>query len=295
MMNSDVLDKMLKAIKRCKTSFDICGVVVYGSRVKGRATPYSDFDLLIVAKGINPKRQRRGKDILQIKRCLPLLPFDIFLVTPEEAISNFRNHNPLFLDIAEDGVIIIDREGFLQALIRETEEYIMERGIKRFRDGWRFPTTQGAVTYLSKVSNKDFAMAMLKDGERNYLIGRRLIEDGFFDKSVYHFQQSIEKCIKSILISFGVFQKSHFVGKILIEVLKEQEIPEDWFKKLSMAAELSEEIEPDVSLSRYPGIIGDTLWLPYEEYDKTDAERAEEKAKEALSITKDFIGYWFPR
>lgn len=289
----DIFGKIKEAIERCETPFEIKGVIAFGSRVKGKATPYSDFDILVVAEGINPKRHRRGSEIMQIKRCLPLQPLDVLLLTSEEVISNFKNHNPLFLDIAVEGIILMDNDNILQNLVEETRGYIKEKEIKRLKDGWRFPIKYREATYLSKVSNKDFALAMLKDGERDYLISKRLMDDGFFDKSVYHAQQSIEKCIKSILICFGVFQKSHFVGGILLEVSKEQEISEGWKKRLSIAAELSEEIEPEVSLSRYPGIIKNNLWLPSEEYDREDAEKAKEKAEEVLSVTKDFIKYWF--
>lgn len=196
----DFIERIKKAIEGCKVRFDIYGVIVFGSRVKGRARPESDFDILVVAEGINPKRHRRGDEIIQLKRCLPVKPADVLLLTPEEAISNFRNHNPLFLDIAEDGIVVMDRGNLLQGLIEETREYIKDKGIKRFQGGWRFPVKHREATYLSKVSNRDFAMAMLEDGQRDYLIGRRLIEDGFYDKAVYHFQQAIEKCIKSVLI-----------------------------------------------------------------------------------------------
>ncbi len=294
LLNMDILDVIKRTVSTCETQFKIKGMIAFGSRVKRMATPDSDFDILIVAEGINPKRHRRGKEIMQIKRCLPPKPFDLLLFTPGEVISNFRNHNPLFLDIAEEGIILIDKDGLLQKLIKETREYIQRKEIKRLKDGWKFPIKHREVTYLSKVSNKDFAMAMLKDGERDYLISNTLVENGFFDKSVYHAQQSIEKCIKSILICFGIFQKSHFVGKFLLEVVNEQDIPHKWREKLSLVAELSEEIEPDVSLSRYPGIIDNNLWLPYEEYDKEDAENARKKAETVLSITKEFIRYWFP-
>jgi HEPN domain-containing protein len=136
-------------------------------------------------------------------------------------------------------------------------------------------------------------MAMLKDGERDYFIGKKLLDEGFYDKSVYHFQQSVEKCIKSILIAFGIFQKTHFVGGILIETLKEQNMPESWKKKLHRISEISEGIEPEVSLSRYPAIIDNNLWLPFEEYEKTDAEKARINADDVLSVTKDFLKYWF--
>ncbi len=289
----DIFDRIKRAIEGCHFSFEIKGVIAFGSRVKGKATPYSDFDILVVAERINPKRHRRGNEIMQIKRCLPLTPFDVLLFTSEEVISNFKNHNPLFLDIAVEGIILIDKDNLLQGLIAETREYIKEKEIKRLKDGWRFPIKHREATYLSQVTNKDFAIAMLKDGERDYLISKGLMKDGFFDKSVYHAQQSIEKCIKSILICFGVFQKSHFVGEILLAVLKEQNIPEEWKRILTTVAEISEEIEPDVSLSRYPGIIEDNLWLPSEEYDKDDAENAKEKAERVLSVTRDFLKYWF--
>ena len=64
-------------------------------------------------------------------------------------------------------------------------------------------------------------------------------------------------------------------------------------KKLIDAAEISESIESVVSLSRYPGIIEDRLWLPSEEYEKQDAENAIKKAEKVLIIGKGFFKYWF--
>ena len=63
---------------------------------------------MIVPNNMNPKRQRRGFEIAQIKSLFSGVPLDILLITPEETASNFRNHNPLFLDIAEDGLITLN-------------------------------------------------------------------------------------------------------------------------------------------------------------------------------------------
>lgn len=249
--------------------FDILAALLFGSWAKGSETPDSDIDLLIVADRINTKRHRRGIEIAYIKHSLPGLSLDILLLTKEEVLSNFRNHNPLFLDIAEEGIIILDKDNLLKNLMLETGEYVRQRGIKRFGDGWIFPVEKGVPTYLSKVSNKDFSYAMLKDGERDFKIGERLIEDvedGFYDKAVYHFQQSVEKAIKSVLIAMGVFQKTHFIGEVLREVISKKDIPTRWKTDLIEVAGISEEIKPEVSLSRYPGIIDDSLWLPFDEY-----------------------------
>ncbi|MBT9170595.1 MAG: hypothetical protein DDT18_00938 [Actinobacteria bacterium] len=54
---------------------------------------------------------------------------------------------------------------FCYNLMAETREYIRHKGIKKLKDGWAFPVQQGVATPLSKVSNRDFSVAMLKDGE----------------------------------------------------------------------------------------------------------------------------------
>lgn len=293
-------ERLAKDIKRAlltrgkeSVPFDIVAALLFGSWAEGTETLDSDIDFLVVADGINPKRHRRGAEIAHIKHCLPGLSLDILLLTEQEVLSNFRNHNPLFLDIAEEGIIILDKENLLENLILELRNYIKQKGIKRFGDGWMFPVGKGVPTYLSKVSNKDFSHAMLKDGERDFKIGERLTDDGYYDKAVYHFQQSIEKSVKSILIAMGVFQKTHFIGEILRKVLSEKGIPERWKTDILQVAEISEGIEPEVSLSRYPGIISDRLWLPFEEYEKEDAERAMEKTAKVLSIAKRFVDDWF--
>ena len=51
--------------------------------------------------------------------------------------------------------------------------------------------------------------------------------------------------------------------------------------------------EPEVSLSRYPGISDDELWLPYEEYEEADANNALHKAGKVKLISGNFITEWF--
>lgn len=281
------------ALERALLNFKVIAAVAFGSQVKGAASPSSDFDLLIVAEGLNPKRHRRREEVLEIIKALPACSLDLLLFTRDEVISNFANHNPLFLDIAEEGLVLFDKEGFVETLMAETREYIRHKGIVKLGDGWAFPVRQGGATPLSKVSNKDFSLAMLKDGERDLAIGIKLAEDIFYDKSVYHCQQAVEKCLKSILIAKGIFQKTHFVGGMLRKMLERGDFPASWRQDLLWAAETSAGMEPDVSLSRYPGIIGNSLWLPSEEYDKEDADNACRQAARVAVIAKGFVSEWF--
>lgn len=138
-------------IERLRTSpVEIIASAIYGSWARGVWTKDSDIDLLLVSGKINPKRHRRGKEIALIKEWLALgLPLDILLLTPDECVSNFRNHNPLFLDIALEGVILIDRANFLLYLIEDTRAYISQRGIEKLSDGWRFPVIYREPSFLS--------------------------------------------------------------------------------------------------------------------------------------------------
>lgn len=268
--------------------------VIYGSWARGMQTKDSDIDILVISYAINPKKHKRGKEIACIKEWLSLgLPLDIQLLTTDECISNFRNHNPLFLDIAYEGIILMDKDDLLKNLIGETRAYIRERRIEKLVDGWRFPVLHREPTFLSDVSNRDFAIVMLTDGERDFNIGMNIMEDGYFDKAVYHFQQAVEKAVKAILISFGEFKKTHFVGEILIEKLKEMELDHKWKDILIHIARISGEVEPEATWSRYPGIDRGELWIPYEEYTVDDARETKEKSEEVIRAAKDFIKWWF--
>ena len=146
----------------------IRSAIMYGSWARGKYTEDSDIDVLLVSDEINPRRHKRGREIAAIKQRLSLdLPVDLLLMTTNECLSNFRNHNPLFLDIAWEGIILLDDAGFLKSLMQDTMAYISDKNLEKLEDGWKFPVADRTPTYLSAVSNKDFAGAMLTDGEND--------------------------------------------------------------------------------------------------------------------------------
>jgi len=292
-VNTRLVDTLRKKFHSLSVPFNIHGVVLFGSRARDEAHQESDVDLLVVASGIPQKRQRRGKEILEIQKALVGITADILLMTPSEVESNFKNHNPLFLDIAHHGIILRDENRFLERLMQEARTYVKEKNIVKVPDGWIFPVKKGKVTYLSAISNKAFAYALLKDAKRDYEIAVTLTAHEFYDKAVYHFQQSIEKSVKSILSVLGIFRKTHFVGSILRELIEQNKVPEHWKTDLKEVADISQEIEPEVSLSRYPGIINDQLWLPFEEYSKEDATSAQNAARKVYDIAEGFLNDWF--
>ena len=119
------------------SGIETVSLAIFGSAARRENSADSDIDLLIVAEGIAKKRIRRIPDMVRIKRELNLeLPLDILLVSKDECQSNFRNHNPLYLDIAFDAAIIYDDACFLKNLIEETQEYVNSNNIRRGASSW---------------------------------------------------------------------------------------------------------------------------------------------------------------
>ena len=271
---------------------EIVSLAIFGSAARRENHADSDVDVLVVAEGIAKKRIQRIPDIVKIKKAFNLgLPLDILLVSKDECQLNFRNHNPLYLDIALDAEIIYDT-GFLENLIEETREYIDSNNIRRGVDSWSFPVEERTVTNLSEISNKEWALVWLADGKRDLLAASYLFDAELFEKSVYHCQQAVEKVTKAILAAWGEFRKKHFVADVLREECKKRELGE-WEEKLIAIADIGDKTEPQVSLSRYPGLTNNTLWLPYEEYDADIAKEYIEKAEIVFKIGKEFIDWWF--
>lgn len=275
-------------------SQDVVAAALFGSWAKGAAREESDVDLLVVSERVHPKRRKRVQDIIRLKRALSSgFPLDVLLVTRKECRENFKNHNPLFLDIACEGIILFDPEGFLKTLVEETQTYIRTRGLVRLPDGWQFPVRFREAVPLSQVTNRDFARAMLLDGQRDLASGIALTLEGYFDKAVYHFEQAVEKAIKSVLIAFGKFKKSHFVSQDLREIARHQDLDREWQEKLITMADIGEAIEPEVTLSRYPALNEGRLFIPSEEYTIEDAQKAQKQAEVVLRTAEEFFTWWF--
>ena len=287
----DISNSIKDKIKELK-EIDVISVAIFGSSIRSGEYIGSDIDLLIVAEGIPDDVINRIPDIVRIKRTLNLgLPLDILLVSKDECQSNFRNHNPLYLGITNDAEIIYD-EGFLDHLISETKEYIKSNKIIHSDGSWSFPVQDRTITYLSSVSNKEWALSWLADGKRDLLAASHLLDVALYEKSVYHCQQAVEKAIKAVLAVWGEFKKSHFVAETLKSECENRQL-NDWKEKLLKIADIGDSTEPQVSLSRYPRLVNDAIWRPYEKYNESIAKEYIKNARFAIETTGEFIEWWF--
>jgi hypothetical protein len=176
-MDQSILSE-LKEKAQARWKKDLVSVVLFGSFTKGGE--YNDVDVLIVLKEIKEDRIRRIPDIVGFKRSLDISrPVDVLLYSREECISNFRNHNPLFLDITLDGVVVYDNRRFAEDLIDETSKYLKEKNIVRKGTAWFFPL-KTHVAALSKISNADWARVWIDDSSRDLESARLLQSNGLY-------------------------------------------------------------------------------------------------------------------
>uniref|UniRef100_A0A832GLZ9 HEPN domain-containing protein n=1 Tax=Caldimicrobium thiodismutans TaxID=1653476 RepID=A0A832GLZ9_9BACT len=288
----ELLDLLKKKLEG--SPLPVIGAILFGSFAKGTLGSESDLDLLVVVGAETPLTKSRIKEIALLKKHLRLgIPVDIILVTPTECEFFFKNHHPLFLDVAFDGILLLDKDGWLEGLISQTKEEVIAKGHKKLLDGWKFSVKYREATPLSPVTNKDFSKAFLKDAQRDYEIAKILAREGYYDKSIYHFQQAAEKAIKALLFCFGEFKRTHYVSEILINCLKDQHLPDIWAQRLKQIAELNLYLEPEVTRSRYPQISAWGLWLPADEYDEEAAIEAEEKVRVILTTSQEFVAWWY--
>ena len=111
----------------------LISLVLFGSVARGRARDSSDIDLVVIAEGFPSSLRDRRRPLLALwetaraARGLPAMTWNLVTKSREEA----SYHTPLYLDIVEDGVLILDREGFFEKILHEMRQRMRALGSRR--------------------------------------------------------------------------------------------------------------------------------------------------------------------
>jgi predicted nucleotidyltransferase len=123
---------------------DLLAVVLFGSRARGEAHEASDWDFLVVARDLPERTLERA---FRLKKMLPPLhsgEASLLAKTPEEFTAGLPD---LYLDIALDGVILHDTDGYMTERLEFLRTLIRRKGLRREKEGrdlvWRWEQSPG--------------------------------------------------------------------------------------------------------------------------------------------------------
>lgn len=139
-----IIVKAAKALSRAYME-RLTSVCVYGSVARGTAGETSDMDLLVVIEGLGGSVGKRLEELYEamapiederrfLYRNGVFTDVSFFPLSREEA-GRFL---PIYLDIVDDGVILLDRDGFLENVLSRCRSLVTKAGGEKVstRRGW---------------------------------------------------------------------------------------------------------------------------------------------------------------
>jgi predicted nucleotidyltransferase len=140
----EMLQEVVKALHQGLGN-NLVALVLFGSRARGEATEASDWDLLVLARDLLPSPLQRH---FQLKKCLPVgWRGQVSLLS--STTVEFESHlSSLMLDIALDGIVLYDPEGYATQRLAALKRLIANRGLYRERVGrdliWKWERFPGS-------------------------------------------------------------------------------------------------------------------------------------------------------
>ena len=117
-------------VARLQVAFagELWGAVLFGSRARGDAGPSSDYDLFLIIDSLPQRPLERQESIVQ--KTGGTHGFNIIARTRAEVESVFPS---LYLDIGQDGVVLLDRDGYTAAKLELIRKFTKQAGLTRER------------------------------------------------------------------------------------------------------------------------------------------------------------------
>ena len=128
-----LLNELLKVFRD-----DLVSVVVYGSVARGTARKDSDIDVLIVVEELPRSRFERLSMYMKAEENLDPLLNELlnrgYAVTISPILKTKREAeriSPLYLDMVEDAIIVYDKNGFFEEILKRLRGKLRELGAER--------------------------------------------------------------------------------------------------------------------------------------------------------------------
>ena len=123
---------------------DLVAVVLFGSRARGDEREGSDWDFLVVARNLPERTLERAFRLKKMLSPLHRGEASLLAKTPDEFTAGLPD---LYLDIALDGVILHDTDGYVAERLESLRTLIRRKGLRREKEGrdliWRWEQPPG--------------------------------------------------------------------------------------------------------------------------------------------------------
>jgi len=134
----ELIEKIFKEVKKYYKK-NLVSFIVFGSVAKGKTSPYSDIDLLIICENLPSGRRRRiiefieniekklEKDIKKLRKKNIFTEISPIIKTRKEILKG----SLIFLEMIYDAFIIYDKNNFFKNYLKNLENKIKEYGAKK--------------------------------------------------------------------------------------------------------------------------------------------------------------------
>lgn len=107
----------------------LIAVVLFGSRARKEARSFSDWDLFVLAESL-PENPIDRAFFFRERLSGRGLHASVIARTKEEFERDLR---PIYLDIADDGILLFDPSGYMEKKLKEVREIVKEAGLYRVK------------------------------------------------------------------------------------------------------------------------------------------------------------------
>jgi len=125
----EALSEFLAFLKD-KLRGNLISVVVFGSVARGTFKEHSDVDLLVVSRNF-PKKLVDRIDLFVDKTFEISMKYGINISIIPLKIDEAQNTQPIYLDMTYEGIILYDKNNFIEKKLNDLREKLNKMGAKR--------------------------------------------------------------------------------------------------------------------------------------------------------------------
>lgn len=125
----EALSELLAFLKD-KLRENLISVVVFGSVARGTFKEHSDVDLLVVSRNF-PKKLVDRIDLFVDKTFEISMKYGINISIIPLKIDEAQSTQPIYLDMAYEGIILYDRDNFIEKKLNDLRKKLEKMGAER--------------------------------------------------------------------------------------------------------------------------------------------------------------------